>query len=199
MVFVKFPAAICLLSAFSLISSAELLDGIDLSAGNNEDATNTKSSILRGGFHGSRRLAGRDEDSKNIGSASGQVTDVHVDDSAAATDRKEATGNDWESVVVPASRRRGDIPAETRALNDNSFVRRSSHAGHAPTNANTAAVDRGNIFQRTDGAYKSSKGGHPGPPSPTPQWPHWPGPHPPTPTGGSDHRPHYDPRPPRPR
>ena len=171
----------------SLITSAELLDGIGLSAGNNEDATNTKSSILRGGFHGSRRLAGRDKDS-NIGSASGPTTDVHIDDSAA-TDRKEATGNDWESVVVPANRRRGDIPAETRALNDNSFVRRSSHAGHADTNANTAAVGRENIFQRTDGAYKSSKGGHPGPPSPTPQWPHWPGPYPPTPTGGSDHRP----------
>ena len=192
----KFPAAICLLSAF--ISSAELLDGIDLSAGNNEDATNTKSSILRGGFHGSRRLAGRDKDS-NIESASGPATDVHIDDSAAATDRREATGNDWESVVVPASKRRGDIPAETRALNDNSFVRRSSNADHAATDTDTAAVGRGNIFQRTNGAYKSSKSGHPGPPSPTPQWPHWPGPYPPTPTGGSDHRPHYDPRPPRPR
>ena len=195
MVFVKFPAAICLLSAISLIStcSAELLDEIDLSSGNNDDATNTKSSILRGGFHGSRRLAGRDKDS-NIGSASGPATDVHIDDSAA-TDRKEATGNDWESVVVPANRRRGDIPAETRALNDNSFVRRSSHAGYDETNANTAAGGRGNIFQRTDGAYKKSskKSSKGGPPNPTPQWPHWPGPYPPTPTGGSG------PRPPRPR
>lgn len=189
MVFVKFPAAICLLSAFSLISSAQLLDEIGLGSGNNDDATNTKSSILRGGFHGSRRLAGRDKDS-NIGSTSGPATDVHIDDSAA-TDRKEATGNDWESVGMSANRRRGDIPAETRALNDNSFVRRSSHAGYDEINANTAAGGRGNIFQRTDGAYKKSSKG--GPPNPTPQWPHWPGPYPPTPTGGSD------PRPPRPR
>ena len=203
MVFVRFPTAILLLSACSLISSGFAATDFSTS---DSGATKTKNSILRGGFHGGRRLAGHGGAS-SIASASGPNTEVDLLDDSATTDKKEATGNDWDS-FMSADGHQDNIPGEARALNDNPFVRRASNTGTTATN--TVAASGDNVFQhdtaqRTGDVYKSSKGGYPGPypaypPSPTPQWPQWPqwpGPYPPTPTGGSGHRPHYNPRPPR--
>ena len=135
----------------------------------------------------------------------------HQRSNSASDDGNEAIGNEWE-LVQPVDGRRDDSP-ERRTLNQNAFIGSISNAGATASNTAAAAGGgggdrgRGNVFQhdtdkRTGGVYKSSKGGYypgPYPPSPTPPWPQWPGPHPPIPTGGHGHRPHYNPRPPRPR
>lgn len=201
MVFVRYPTALLLLSAcYSL-----LVCGFSDSSTGNSEGAKPKNSILRGGYHPGDHQQNGAYETSNIASSirHGRV----IDDNSAGQDENKEIGNEWETFMPPDERH--DEPPERRALNENVFIRSTNAAATA---SNAAAGGGGgaggdNIFQhdtaqRTGGVYKYSKGGYypgPYPPSPTPQWPQWPGPYPPTPTGGSDHRPHYNPRPTRPR
>ena len=204
MVFVRYPATLLLLSACSLVTCGFA----DSSTGKSE-TIKSKNSILRGGHHPGDQEHINARQTSTIASSirRGRVVD---DDSTGQEHESGAIENEWETFMPPDERH--DEPPERRALNENVFIRSTNTA---TTGTNTAAGGAGggggaggdNVFQhdtaqRTGGVYKYSKGGYPPwpyPPSPTPRWPHWPGPYPPTPTGGSGHRPHYNPRPTRPR
>lgn len=211
MVFVaRYPAAalLALLSACSLVTF-----GIAGSSAGNSETTQPKNSILRGGRHHQgdhqQHISARQTSTIASSIPHGRV----VDDDSGGQPENESIENEWETLTFPDERH--DEPPERRALNDNVFIRSTNTATIAGGNIAAGDGDGGgagaggdDIFQhdttaqRTGGVYKHSKGGYPPwpyPPSPTPQRPQWPGPYPPTPTGGSGHRPHYNPRPTRPR